>query len=53
MRVCTATADPAVSADVVAALAARDGLRVPQTVTRFYFDGAPTFSLEGRDPLTS
>ena len=45
-EVCTATADPAVSADVVAALAARDGLRVPQTVTRFDPNGAPTFSLE-------
>ena len=45
-EVCAATADPAVSADVVAALAARDGLRVPQTVTRFDPNGAPTFSLE-------
>lgn len=45
-EVCAATADPAVPADVVAALAARDGLRVPQTVTRFDPDGAPAFSLE-------
>jgi hypothetical protein len=45
-EVCAATADPAVSADVVAALAARGGLRVPETVTRFDPNGAPTFSLE-------
>jgi Transglutaminase-like superfamily len=45
-EVCAATADPAVPADAVAALAARDGLRVPQAVTRFDPNGAPTFSLE-------
>jgi len=39
-EVCAATADPAVSPDVVAALGARDGLRVPETVTRFDPNGA-------------
>jgi hypothetical protein len=33
--------DPAVSPDVVAALGERDGLRVPETVTRFDPNGAP------------
>ena len=40
-EICAATADPAVSPDVVAALGARDGLRVPETVTRFDPNGAP------------
>ena len=40
-EVCAATADPAVSPDVIAALGAHDGLRVPETVTRFDPNGAP------------
>ena len=40
-EICAATADPAVSPDAVAALGARDGLRVPETVTRFDPNGAP------------
>ncbi|MGH3408951.1 MAG: hypothetical protein ACRDRJ_41610 [Streptosporangiaceae bacterium] len=38
-EVCAATADPAVPPNVVA-LGARDGLRVPETVTRFDPGGA-------------
>jgi hypothetical protein len=40
-EVCAGTADPTVSPDVVAVLGARDGLRVPETVTRFDPNGAP------------
>jgi hypothetical protein len=40
-EICARTADPEVSPDAVAALAGRDGLRVPQTVTRFDPYGGP------------
>ena len=40
-EICARTADPGVSPDDVAALAGRDGLRVPQTVTRFDPYGGP------------
>ena len=40
-EICARTSDPAVSPADVAALAGRDGLRVPQTVTRFDPYGGP------------
>jgi hypothetical protein len=40
-EVCALTADPGVSPGDVAALAARDGLRVPATVTSFDPYGGP------------
>ena len=40
-EICARTAEPGVSPDDVAALAGRDGLRVPQTVTRFDPYGGP------------
>ena len=40
-EICARTADPGVSPDDVAALAGRDGLRIPQTVTRFDPLGGP------------
>ncbi len=40
-EVCALTADPAVAPDVLAGLGARDGLRVPPTVTSFDPGGGP------------
>jgi hypothetical protein len=40
-EICACTADPGVSPADIAALAGRDGLRVPQTVTRFDPYGGP------------
>jgi Transglutaminase-like superfamily len=40
-EVCASTADPGVHPDVVAALGARDGLRVPEAVSRFDPNGGP------------
>ncbi len=57
-EVCAGTADPAVSPNAVAALGARDGLRVPEMVTRFDPNGAPpqqadvsqVLAARGREP---
>ena len=45
-EVCLATADSSVPPDVVAALAARDGLRIPDTVTRVDPSGRPPQRVE-------
>jgi hypothetical protein len=56
-EICQATADPSVPPEVVAALAARDGVRVPDTVTRVDPTGGPLAQVDvsraGGDPAGS
>lgn len=49
-EICARTADPGVSPDDIAALASRDGLRVPPTVTSFDPYGGPPREVTLRAP---